>query len=395
DEYRLKLSLDARKGNKHIWVVDSSPVRVGDGLYIYEAGNDFGTGTVARVVSINGRCLVLNVPLLDSYLTREQAVARHIFNVIVANNVSQLTIRNLKAMGSLKKGSTISSWVGNYVFFLEGADISLYEVTVEDSPADGIYVGTHGSLRLTDCRIRNIAQRGIHLAGHRGKGRIRGLVQGNIISYAGDYGLYLCDNCRGLVIKGNIISDIGLYETGSGITRTSESPPVDVVGTGILKKIFPAYSRPAGIGGVGAGGDADNIISENIIYRVKGSGLAFQRWVGENRPGRNMNVTANLIFDIFGPGIFLNGASGVLISGNQVANCQTGLVIKNSAYCHIEGNLIRNTKFGIHLYSLLPEFWTEKSVIANNTLIDCENGIAQSSFCRDNILQGNRTMKSR
>ncbi|HPP13119.1 MAG TPA: right-handed parallel beta-helix repeat-containing protein, partial [bacterium] len=362
--------------------------------YIYEDGNDYGIGTVTRVVSINGRLISVDPELLDSYRVRNQAVARHIFNVFCANGVSNLTIRNLQVIGSLKKSPTISSWVGNSLFFLDGQNITVSQVSVEDAPADGIYIGAHDGVRVSQCRLKNIAQRAIHLAGHRGSGRMRGAIEGNTISYAGDYGVYFCDNCRGLIVKGNIISDIGVYQGAGGTIRTQEAAPVDARRFRFLRQLLPAYTRPAGIGGIGAGGDADNIIAENIIYRVKGTGIAFQRWTTENRPGRNMTVAGNVIFDIFGPGIFLYGANGVLVSGNNISSSQTGVVVKKSIFCQLQGNLIRTARTGIQIYSLMPDLWTEKNVIVNNTLVDCQSSIVQNYFCRNNLIRDNYNFQS-
>ncbi|HOL68226.1 MAG TPA: NosD domain-containing protein, partial [bacterium] len=65
-----------------------------------------------------------------------------------------------------------------------------------------------------------------------------------------------------------------------------------------------------------------------------------------------MTVAGNVIFDIFGPGIFLYGANGVLVSGNNISSSQTGVVVKKSIFCQLQGNLIRTARTGIQIYSL-------------------------------------------
>lgn len=392
-EYRLNLVADGKTGQKHILVDDTSFVKIGDGLYIYENGNDFGAGTVVRVTGIHGKLLALNSPLIDTYNVKNQAIARHIFNVFCAHGVVNLTIRNLKCLGNLRRTFTTSSWVGNSVFFLDGANITIREVTVQDSPADGIYIGGHNGVKVVDCRLENIAQRGIHLAGHRGQQRMGGTVSGNIISKVGDYGIYLCDNCRGLVLKGNRIFDTGFYEGPAGrITHTEEIPPADMARTGLLKNLLPACTRPAGIGGLGAGGDADNLIAENIIYRIKGSGIAFQRWVTENQPGRNMVIIGNNIFNVTGPGIFVYGGSGILVSGNTISRSGTGLTIKASSYCYIQGNFINQAGAGIQIYSF--QSWVEKNIISHNSILDCPKAIVKAGQVRNNIVKDNYFLRS-
>jgi len=385
-EYSLNLVVDGRTGHNFISVDDSSLVRVGDGLYIYENGNDFGTGTVVRVTGIHGKLLTLNRPLIDTYTVKNQAIARHIFNIFFSHGVANLTIRNLKCIGNLRKVAGTSSWVGNSVFFLDGANINVREVTVQDSPADGIYIGAHNGVKVVDCRLENIAQRGIHLAGHRGQQRMGGTVSGNTISKVGDYGIYFCDNCRGLVLKGNRIFDVGFYEGPAGMTTCTISP-VDMARTGLLKNLFPAYTKPAGIGGLGAGGDADNVIAENIIYRIKGSGIAFQRWTEENQPGRNMVITGNNIFNVAGPGIFVHGGYGILVSGNSISRSGTGLALKASSYCYIQGNFINQAEAGLQMFSF--NCWVEKNIISHNSIVNCPRAIIKAGLVRNNIVKNN------
>ncbi len=49
-----------------------------------------------------------------------------------------------------------------------------------------------------------------------------------------------------------------------------------------------------------AGGNKDKYdnISNNIIYKSKGSGIAFLKFSGETRPGQFVNITGNNIYEI-------------------------------------------------------------------------------------------------
>ena len=179
-----------------------------------------------------------------------------------------------------------------------------------------VHIARTRSVSIENCEIVASAKTGLALD------RVGGRVTRTTISEAREVGLRAIE-CAGLAIEGNSVSDCG--SGGILVWRWSE-------------------------------GEDGTIVTGNRVERIRADGGG----TGEN-----------------GNGISLFRAHGVIVGGNQIADCAFTAIRANSAdTVQIVGNRCR----GAGEIGILGEFSLSGALIANNVIEKAATGISLSSF---------------
>jgi hypothetical protein len=398
-EYTGFLSADAGAGDRMITARDPSLFKVHDKVVILDdqwKGED--ETTTASVVDIKGNTVFLDTPLLKSYHILKNARLIHTFHLLVTEGSAQnvvtpgITVRDLQFIGSLKKDfQGFELWQVNEGIVLMGENLRIENCTVKDIPADAIFVGgglqQKGNISVTGCLVENAGHRGIHV----GNDPRNVNVSNNHFNRIGGIGIYLCHGCQRVVLSANTISDIGTYIT--------DNDTIDFIkAQGMQDNEYLIKTQVAGIGGLGGGGpekrehDKYDVISNNIIYNSKGAGISFLKWFQEDggRPGENMVINGNNIYNIEKSAVFVFAAQAIQVSENMISDCMTGIDCSETMYCFFTGNTLRNCQAAFAYHSKDLGFPTMKNVSSNNMLINCQAIELIGGGVKDNISIGNQ-----
>jgi hypothetical protein len=400
-EYAGYASMDTREGDVGIMVKDPGAFKVNDKVVIID-DQWIGEGqtTTALVKDIMGNKIVLDAPLVKNYSVAKNARVIHTFHMMVTEGCAQnvvvpdITVRDLQFIGGLKKNfQGFELWQVNGGIVLMGENLRIENCIVRDIPADAMFVGgglqQKGNIWVRDCLVENAGHRGIHV----GNDPRNVNVCDNHFNKIGGIGIYLCHGCQRVVLSGNTISDIGTFETNKDT--------VDFITVqGLQGNDYLIKTQVAGIGGLGGGGvearehDKYDVISNNIIYNSTGSGISFLKWFQEEggRPGENMAITGNNIYNIRKSAVFVFAAQAIQVSDNIMTDCNTGIDCSESLYCFFTGNTLRNCQTAFYFHSTDENFATMKNVSSNNLLINCKvgeligNGVKEHTSVNNHIV---------
>lgn len=400
-EYAGLAASDLKKGESMFTAKNPELFRINDKVVIIDDkwhGED--ETTVAKVIGKNGNVILLDAPLIKNYTVEKNARAVHTFHMLMTEGCSKdvvvqgITVRDLQFIGGLRKNfQGFELWQVNGGIVLMGDNLRIENCVIRDIPADAIFAGggfkQKGNICITGCLIENSGHRGIHL----GNDPRDVSVSGNHFNKIGGIGIYLCHGCQRVVITGNTICDIGTYETNIGTVDFITSQKME-------GDDYKIKTQVAGIGGLGGGGvepidhDKYDVISNNIIYNSRGSGISFLKWFQEEggRPGENMIIKGNNLYQIEKSAVFIFAAQSIQVSENMMVDCNTGIECSESLYCFLTGNTLRNCHTAFHFYSNDEKFPTMKNVSCNNMLINCKAAECFGKWVSDHTSVNNHTI---
>jgi hypothetical protein len=408
-EYSSYLSADTQEGGFVIIVRNPEVFKIHDKIVVIDdqwSGED--APTIATVIDKKDSSIILDAPLIKNYGKSKNARAIHTFHLMITEGfvenilVPNITIRNLQFVGGLKKNfQGFELWQVNGGIGLIGENLWIEDCIIRDIPADAIFVGggfkqKGNNIWVKDCLVENVGNRGIHI----GNSPRNVNVSDNYFNKIGGIGIYFCHGCQRVIVSGNTISNIGTYET--------DNDTVDfITKQGINGDEYKIKKSVSGIGGLGAGGekavdqDKFNVINNNIIFNSKGSGISFFKHFQEEggRPGENMVISGNNIYNIEKTAIFVFAAQAVQVSQNLISYCVTGIECSESLYCFFTGNTLRNCDLALHFFSKDENFRTAHNVASNNMLINCavdeQNGKGvYKNLTRDNHIINDNALKN-
>ena len=254
-EYKGFAKVDPKQGDYTIIVKTPEIFKVNDMLVILDdrQAGEYGT-TIAKVRERKGDTVMLSTPLRKSYSVKENARLIHSFHMMItegfADNtiVPNITVRDIQFAGGLKQDfQNFQFWNVNGGVVLMGENIKVEDCIIRDIPADGIFVG--GGLKqkeniwVTGCLVENAGERGIHI----GNDPRNVTIRDNHFKKIGGIGIYLCHGCQRVVISGNTICDLGIFET--------DKDTIDFISLqGVKDNEYKIKTKVAGIGGLGGGG---------------------------------------------------------------------------------------------------------------------------------------------
>jgi len=146
--------------------------------------------------------------------------------------------------------------------------------------------------------------------------------------------------------------------------------------------------------------ERDNIILDGCGHTLKGGVV-----VKQTRATRRENVTVKSLkieegfngLDLFGTGpfniferiyerrgIFLSDVFNVNVTGNVIADCQVGIIIRGAKFCTITMNNITGTNIGIYLGDG-HYCYSDSNVISENHVFSSEVGIFTTGYGSSNI----------
>lgn len=379
EEFAVALADAAKKATRTVTVKDASRFKIDDGVFVIADGAQY---TTTRVASIHGNALALSDNLVDDYAPAKNGKVIHSYALMrSAGPIRNFTLRGMKFVHSLKKNfQGVVTWMDGSTVILEGKNIHVANVEITDSTCDAVLLLGKGNFTVVNCRMTNCLQRGIHI----GDDNVNINLAGNIIERVGNFGIYFCNGCQNVNVVQNIIAEIGYYETRDGLKKSTFEPTTDHRNNTVI----------SGIGGLGGGGKKDKFdnISNNIIRRSRGSGIACIRWPGEVRPGENINIIGNNIYDIEKSGIYVYAAQAFNVGHNTISSSDTGISIVKSIYTSVRGNVLRDCKKGMEIYSDEADVPAEYNVVVNNSLFECMQGILKGQFSVKNTIGDNQVI---
>ncbi|MGC8999339.1 MAG: NosD domain-containing protein, partial [Candidatus Bathyarchaeia archaeon] len=84
-------------------------------------------------------------------------------------------------------------------------------------------------------------------------------------------------------------------------------------------------------------------------------------------------------------GIFLLDTFNVTVTGNQIADCQVGIVLCGAQYSTITGNNLTHTDMGIYLGMVGCNYYTENNLVSENNVVLSGTGIFTDCYGPSNI----------
>lgn len=208
----------------------------------------------------------------------------------------------------------------------ENSLITLNNVTVRNSPADGISIQGGNKSKIIECNIFNSNQNGIHL----GTDHTESIISENFIEDAERNGILWCSNVKRVVAKGNIIND-----TNSAFSHTTEEGSSQNEGeTSIIDNNIIDDSSNIGIN---ISDWKDAIVSNNILTDVQDTGI-------KARKATRCNINNNTLSNFHRSseyGIILDDASDSVCVGNiiDVPSGETAISDTGSDNCIIKDNV--------------------------------------------------------
>ncbi|MBI3945450.1 MAG: right-handed parallel beta-helix repeat-containing protein [Armatimonadetes bacterium] len=293
DEFCLRLTEDARKGQDYVIVDDGS--RVTPGIYV-AVGDDklhnrityFSEGFVK---SVEGNRINLTCTMQRDYARDGDARLMNQFPIVVPGRnclIRDLAMDGNRAHQTQRRRKDLVGWLSTGVYNM-GKQSKVVNCWIYDMLQDGIMYCDYESGVVSNCTIYGNGNMGIHLGGGP-----KAIIIGNEVFNNSSDGIYLCYGNWGIVVNGNVIH----HNAGNGIGGISRGDPTR-----------------------DSTDDRYGVFSNNVIFRNGLSGIHAD-------PGaRDVIITGNVCMDNGqrngrAAGIFLEGASTCIVSNNRCLDDQ-------------------------------------------------------------------------
>jgi len=275
-----RLMLNVPAGADSVEVEDPSIFSIGDEVTIVGPEQRGWDTTHAVVRDIEGRILWLSRALAQDYVAKHGTMVCRWHPAITALHHHNVTIENITIDATpapISEGFSQVEFCCSAIHLVSCADSCVSKCRVTGWPHDGISVQGGRNVTVQDCVVRNCLGHGLH----PGTSTRYSKWIGNVSTYNGFDGLYVCAEVEHSLMRGNLLVGNGRH----------------------------------GIGGVGNGEDRFNVISENQCLDNAQGGIVL------NGGGGN-SVLNNVCRDNSRrapgrwPGILLSNTKQSIISGN-------------------------------------------------------------------------------
>ena len=293
DEFCLRLTEDAKKGQDYILVKDASKVTLGIQVVV---GDDkphrrITYYTRATVKAVEGNRIILSSKMIRDYVREADARMMNQFPIVIPgqNTITRdLAMNGNRANQSQRRDKDLAGWESTGVWGM-GGSCKVVNCWIYDMFQDGIMYCSYDSGVVADCTIYGCGNMGIHLGGGP-----KAIITGNEIYNNSSDGIFFCYGNWGVVIDGNLVH----HNAGQGIGG---------IGTG-----NPEMDRTH---------DRYSVISNNMIFHNGHNGIYTS---GE---ARDFVITGNICMDNGqdtgqAAGISLVEVSGMVVSGNRCLDDQ-------------------------------------------------------------------------
>lgn len=272
-----RLSRKHGYGHYEIVVDDPDLFEVGDGIHLRDARSGGFYTTVATITERDGDTLFIDRMFNHDYGGRDESHVERLHPLIEGCGVENVTVSNLELDGNVDETRDLNGCRGGGVFLIRCRNITLDNLNVHHYKTDGISFQQCVDTTVRSCRITHCKNAGLH----PGSGSVRYVMENNVATDNGKWGLFYCLRTTHSICRGNTFERNG--ECGISVGEL----------------------------------DTDHLITNNTVRDNRGPGVLWRDPV--NVSGDRCHLHGNTISGNDGPAVLIPaGIDAIDLRGNNV-----------------------------------------------------------------------------
>ena len=192
-------------GHREIVVCDSTPFRVGDGIYTKSDGYYGFQGTQTTIREIDGNTLYLADPLNSDVHSSSNGLVTTVFPMIKGVSCEDVTVSDLTLEGNSENNHFMEGCRGGAIYLIGCKDIFVCRVMIHDFRGEGFSYQQCRNIWIEDSACVNNRGNGLH----PGSGTVGMVIRNCDISNNDRAGIHNCLRVSYQICENNRICDNG------------------------------------------------------------------------------------------------------------------------------------------------------------------------------------------